>query len=360
MKKINKKIEELRIAAIATDQNACGNYRISIPLRALNKQIPNLKVLNFSQTLNFELLSQSDILIFQRVIDPKVVQIMKKLKLAGKIVILEVDDDLTSIKSHNPSYQAYKPNSPYLNNFIEAMKIADFIHVTTDFLKNVYVEKLKLNPNKIFCFNNSIDLSNPNYKINYRSKLLEDKIIFGFQGGSSHHIDLEEIISPVKAILENYPDTMFAFCNHQSLFNKFNIDSSRAIMIPPETNFEKFIPIPSYFDVGLIPLNSKDCFNWSKSYLKILEFAAFNVPCITSAVGDYVKYKEVNPSGVVLTKNKFLDWYKNIERLISSKELRQSIANSASSDLKCGETSLKKINNERYEFFKSLCLKYME
>jgi glycosyltransferase involved in cell wall biosynthesis len=358
MKKINKSIEQLKIGVIPTDRNGCGMYRVVIPYTHLQRKLPNIEIIDFSQTLNVNKLLEFDVILFQRMIDEKIYEVMRLLQKVGKICIHEIDDQLFNIKQHNPSYQTYKPNSPYIKTFIKAMKDCDYIHTTTEYLKKQYMDRLKLPESKFRSFNNSVDLSHPNYQKNLRNTLSNDpnSIVFGFQGGVGHHIDLLEIISPVKAILEKYPNTTFAFCSTPQLFQSFNIDVRRAIVIPPVNgNFYGFIPIPSYFDIGLAPLNEKDEFNYGKSYLKIVEFGAFGVPTICSNVGDFTEYGKVNPDGVMLVKNRHDKWFKAIEELILNKEKRLAIGESAYDDLVNGVTSLEYINQKRYDFFKSLC-----
>jgi glycosyltransferase involved in cell wall biosynthesis len=356
MTTINKNYEDLNIAVIPADEWACGQYRMYIPYNDIrNNYIKNTNIYPLSIFSKPNALDNVDIIVAQRVIDILELNAIKALQAKGKIFVHEVDDDLTRIQVDNPSYHTYRPNAPTFKVFAQAVKDCDYLHVTTEYLKSVYVKKFNLNPNKVKVFNNSLDLTNSKYKENWRSKFPKDKVIFGFQGGSSHYNDLSNIQSAVKILMDKYDNTIFAFCSDSRSFGLFNVDIHRSIYLPPETKkFNDFIPIPSIFDIGLVPINTID-FNNAKSYLKVLEYGAYGVPAVCTNFGDYSEYSKINSDGIVLTKNRTDKWVKAVERLIIDENYRHTLGDSAYSDLVNGNTSLTYINEKRVEFFKSLC-----
>lgn len=352
---INKSIDELKIAVIPADTFACGRYRLSIPYNDLKKRIKGIDILDLQKSTNLKLLSEYDIIVNQRVTDMAIVDTMKELKKLGKVLIHELDDNLFHIKRHNPSYETYKPNSKEIKAIFEACKISDYIHTTTQSLTNSLLKKIYIDKNKFISFNNALDVDMDKYKENWRDLLPKDKIVIGYQGGSSHYEDLKEIASAVRQIIAKYPNVVFAFCSTPSFADMFNLEVGRIIIIPPETqNFINFLPIPSMFDIGLIPIID-DEFNNCKSYLKILEYAVYKVPTICSKVGDYIEYDKKSPNSTLLVKNRTDKWIKAIEKIIQDESLRKEIGNNAYNSLFDKETSLEYINNRRFEFYRGLC-----
>lgn len=341
----------MKICAINTDNKACGNYRIKIPFEALKKDGLDITVFSFDKVTDIKLLLQYDVIILQRIIDPKVLNIVKILLNNKKIIIHEIDDNLFEVNKNNPAHKTFNKKSEATKIFTEASKICSYIFTTTETLAKELNKYLKLDIAKYKWFNNALDMSNPVYQNSLRNKIEPNKIIIGFQGGSGHQDDIDYIIEPVKYIVNKYDNVIFAFIGQPDYFDKFNLKRDKAIHIPFTNDFRTFMNFPSYFDIGLAPLCHKDNFNISKSYLKILEFGAFKIPTICSNVGDF---KNFDKDSVILTDNSFLSWVTNIEKLINDVVLRKEIGLNAYKNISEGVYSLKHINNARKQFFKEV------
>lgn len=350
--------DKLKVCVIAVDNSGCGNYRVIIPYNELiNKGYKQFKIYN--HTPSFEILKQFDVILFQRVVDYNPLpflppyylplNLMKELKALGKVIIHEVDDNLMILPPHNPSYHDYKPNSEPIKYHKEALRLADFIHCTNDNLKNSISELLNINKGKIYTFDNAVDVNYIYYK-NRRSELPQDKIIIGYQGGSSHEKDLQILVEPVRKILKKYGNVMFGFCSNPYYLKYFNLPKDRVIQIPIENNFNKFLSIPSMFDIGLVPLIDDD-FNRCKSQLKIHEYGIYSIPTICSSVSIYDVKDGVN----LLANNNKNDWFKNIEMLILDEQKRKEIGENAYKycTSNFSSNSLYNINNKRIEFYRT-------
>lgn len=359
--KIGKRFEDLRIAVIASDNGACGNYRVIIPYNNLiNKGFNQFKIFNNIPPLN--ILKYYDVILFQRITDYNAMpmfppyyvglNIMKELKSMGKIIIHEVDDNLLIIPAHNPCYIDYKPNSEAIKIHKEALRIADYIHCTTPKLRDSIGDMLNIDKKRIYSFDNAIDI-NSKYYVNGRNKLPQDKIIIGYQGGSSHEKDLKLIVEPVKEILRKNDNVMFAFCSNPYFLKHFNIPADRLINIPLQENFNLFLTIPSMFDIGLVPLLD-DEFNRNKSSLKLLEYGAYRVPTVCSKMKVYDKGLEIN----LLASDKPKDWIKNIQLLIDDENLRRKIGDNVHlySTALYSSSAIDIINDNRLDFYRSLCV----
>jgi len=355
-----KRFDNLKVAVIASDNGACGNYRIIIPYNNLiNKGFNQFRIFNKIPSLS--ILSNFDVILFQRVteynpmpmFDPYylALNVMRELKSMGKIVIHEVDDNLMIIPYHNPCYQDFKPNSQAIKYHKEALREADFIHCTTPKLRDNISNMLGIDKKYIYSFDNAIDISSK-YYVNSRHKLPEDKVIIGYQGGSSHEKDLELLVEPVKEILKKNDNVMFAFCSNPYFLKKFNIPADRLINIPLQDNFNLFLTIPSMFDIGLVPLLD-DEFNRNKSSLKLLQYGAYRVPTVCSKMEVYNKGLEFN----LLATDKKKDWVNNIQLLIDNENLRRKIGDNVYlySTALYSSSAIDIINDNRINFYRSLC-----
>lgn len=384
MQKVNKLFKDVKIAVICADRNACGMYRVELPYRNLiNKGYSQFTI--FEQQPSFNELKDFDIILHQRVEYSKQVyindnldnphkfqkdylkiynkglqqnfpiDIIRQLKSIGKIIIHEIDDNLFNLPKFNNCYESYKIGTLRRKNVVEALKIADFVHTTTDKLSSELSKHSNTEIKKYHSFNNSIDLSMTEYKINRRNELPQNKIVVGYHGSSSHEKDLQLIIPVIRQIIQENDNVVFAMCSNPQFFSQFKLPIGKGYMIPPIMDkFNNFIPIPSCFDINITPLEDT-AFNQCKSYLKIVENASYKIPTIASAVGDYKEYGNQNKNSVMLVRNNTKDWKKAIQKLIDDENLRREIGLNAYNSLIGGNSSLEFVNNKRLDFYKSLC-----
>jgi glycosyltransferase involved in cell wall biosynthesis len=80
------------------------------------------------------------------------------------------------------------------------------------------------------------------------------------------------------------------------------------------------------FDIGLAPLVDNR-FNRSKSFIKILEYAALGVPFIASPVGPYADHVVDGVTGFLASTPD--EWAERLDQLIRSPWLRMKIGGAA-------------------------------
>lgn len=340
----------MKILAIRADDKACGNYRINIPYYHLRKYF-DIDIVHRSEIKGYEYFQPYNVIVFARVDDPFTITIIKKLKEMGKIIIHELDDNIFKVEKHNKmAYKHLYENQKFdPKEYVrEILQISHYNHCTTEYLANQLAIESNTPIEKYRWFNNAVDLSNK-YYINKRKELDENVITFGFQGGTGHRNDLQTIIEPVKKILKTYKNTAFLFCSQAEYFNDFNLKIyDRAYVLPSTQNFNEFLSIPSYFDIGLAPLDDKSEFNKSKSYLKMLEYGVYGNVCISSNVGDFNKFD----NGYFTTSND--KWFEAISKLIENPTKRMEMAQKQKKLISEGIYSLEHINSQRIEFFKAI------
>jgi glycosyltransferase involved in cell wall biosynthesis len=99
-------------------------------------------------------------------------------------------------------------------------------------------------------------------------------------------------------------------------------------------------------DVGLIPLKDTE-FNRCKSELKMMEMGAKKLPVVVSNQYPYTNIAKHGINSLVANKN---DWYKNIKKLIDSKEMRKDLGEALHNEIYTNFNILN-INELRKEMF---------
>ena len=345
-------MDKMKLLVIGSSSVACVQYRILIPYLRLKETQNEIDITIRDRFIQYDLneLKKYDVILFQRVSEERILENIRSLRKDGRVVGMDIDDDLNSIPSHNPSFSFYNNNPNVLKTFNDTIRECDFIHVTTPLLKDKLIQDTNTLPSKVYHYNNALCM-NQKY-IDKRGEFDKDKITFGFQGGSTHYIDLHEVKDVVNEVLNKYKNSIFLYCSTPSQFDLFKTFSERSLNIPPTHSFDEFKSIPSYFDIGLAPLQYNE-FNKYKSYLKILEYSVFKRPTIVTSWGDYKNYKDLNNDGVEAIDNSHLNWYNKICELIEDQEKRLNVGREAYNFL-FGEHSLDSINLKRLEFYRNL------
>lgn len=330
------------VLAMPSDLWACGQYRIIQPYTDMALRYNFMTKFDFKlylpqakEHVNIDIVNPFDAIVVQRCITEEMLHFIEELKRRKKIVILEVDDDLYNIDTNNPFHQSMK-GIKYKEHFKQSLKMVDFIHTTTPEIKNSLVNLTKVKEEKVKIFPNVIDLSHPllNENMRQRHLLPKENVVFGWQGGSSHTIDLK-YLNFFSKILDDNPKAVFAFCSHPNLFDKFfkpfvQQYKDRIVFVNPiTTKFDDFPNVPSVFDIGLAPLK-ENRFNDCKSWLKCLEYGVWSVPTICSPNPDYRRFNELqNTPDLIIENNDYNGWINKTNELIQNDELRIELGKKA-------------------------------
>jgi O-antigen biosynthesis protein len=302
------------IVNFPSDKNGCGYYRTFIPYGYLackyNYNVTNL--MEFVFDLNFIARSQS--IRFQRQVteaQKKVVFEYKKViqRVGAKTkLIYEIDDNVHEIMPSNIiAYQFYTETKK--NNMLQIMRNVDTVTFSTQFLKDYYKER--------FGVENSIVVPNFLPKFLWGGAGKRDKYKKGKKprilwAGSASHVgkggDLEFLLPLIKKTKDEFEWVFFG-------------------VIPPELtgqfefhNWADFYSYPAALDaidadVALAPI-SDNTFNYAKSDLKLLEYAALGLPGVYSSIGNGMGPYDL-VEGVPCIKNNVDDWYQSIKELTS-------------------------------------------
>lgn len=234
----------------------------------------------------------ADVVVFQRPNNEIQLEMMRMLKIKGKIVIFDNDDTWKLPKDHFVRLIAKE------KLHMECLLEADIVTTTTLQLKKEY-EKVRDN---VHVIKNVINFN----RIPEAHKRNNKKLRVLFSG--SVFIGREVDDSLLKMLAEDNDIELVLFGNHQLLKNKYNAEIHDHVTV--DKYFDKLNDLK--IDVSLIPRND-NYFNRCKSNIKYLEMSALKIATICSGYkGNPYALTKKEGAPIVLTKN---DWQKEIHKM---------------------------------------------
>lgn len=307
----------MKIFYWTADRSGCAYYRCVLPAQALRKLGHEA---SWSQYLDPSIKARDhgyDILVGQRISEPGPSFLWQRLAREGTVkCVFELDDDFWHIDPANKdAHTYYTPES--LDRFVKNIEVADLVTVSTSTLAEVVAQ---WNPNVVVLSNHI-----PARLLDAPAPVVADVVTIGYTASPSHQRDFGEVAKPLKRVLQRYRD--FA------MFHMIGADfTPRVFSTKSHTIHTPWIAsVDNYFDnidfhVGLAPLFASP-FNESKSYIKVLEYAALGIPAVASDVGPYRRAKD--DGAPVLLSRSPKDWETNLKSLIDSSQRRRELGEQA-------------------------------
>lgn len=246
------------------DSSGCGYWRLTLPTKFIDST-------RFSITIgdmlpkNVEWFTKNNykVLWTQRNHDMGSFQGIRELKKRGMRTVYDCDDDIFSVKRHNPASAVF--GDPIARKCVAAcMDIADVVTTTTKILARRFPREV------VHIIPNAIDTSTfrpftPNTK----------RLVWA--GSATHWHDFKPVLPAIRAFLKHHADWKLICMGY--LPSEFHTH--------PQVEWTSWRTLPLYLvdmttlkaDFAIIPLDDND-FNRAKSNLKWLEFSAAGIPCI--------------------------------------------------------------------------------
>jgi processive 1,2-diacylglycerol beta-glucosyltransferase len=277
-----------------------------------------------------------------------------QIKRLGVPVIIDRDDDWQLPHDHLMKRDWVQNKTA--EQIVYNLKMADAVTVPTEYL----AQKVKqYNPN-VFIIPNAIDFNQQQFKPDQKVKDLKtDKVHIGWSGSVTHFHDVmlltdtfmqlnsnPDTSKKYRVVLSGYTEGQQVWEEYQKIFTSgYKIAEDQYCRI---NGMDVYTYASAYdlMDVGLIPLKDTE-FNRCKSELKMMEMGAKKLPVIVS---NQYPYTNISKHGInCLTANK-KDWFKNIKRLIDSKDLREDLGEALYEEIFTNFNILK-VNELRKELF---------
>lgn len=300
------------------DFDGCRHYRIAQPMDELNGYTTYVGMQGFNWITRHDRIlppdwRDYDVVVGQRVCnadaeDGPAQQWIRVCNDQDVLSVYEIDDDLLNVSPSNPTYEFFS-DGPTRGNIKACASSADMVTVSTEPLREVM---LKYNPN-VHVLPNYIDIS----VLDIERPYSKDKLIIGWSGSGTHKTDFPVIGNSLRDVMDENPHTLF-----------MTIGGAYGEGLPQDRvrrrgwihATRRLYPHIANFDIGIAPLLN-DAFNASKSYIKVLEYAALGIPCIASGPhGPYEDFIEHGVTGFIAeTKD---DWALYLHELVSRHDLR--------------------------------------
>jgi O-antigen biosynthesis protein len=249
-------------------------------------------------------------------------EVARQCRRKGTALVLDLDDDLLHIPDERDPKRVYARVKPALR---ELLQTAELLTVSTTPLQTVYApltKKTQLVPNRLdpHLWGEPVERGLPPQDFNAQAAL---HVLY--MGSPTHDEDV--------ALIER----AFARLSKKHRVQLYTIGvTERPIpgviqIAVPTARYDRFIPwlraVAQHFDVAVAPL-AETPFNRCKSNLKFLEYAACGLAVVASRVTPYAETIRDGEDGL-LVANDDDSWFRAVESLALSPELRRKLARTA-------------------------------
>lgn len=312
-----------KVLVYPADSAGCGHFRLIWPSEYASGGTHEITVLgpkerdlmlkmNGEQVVDV-LDVKADVYVFQRLTHHRMVQAVSILRSKGVAVVVDVDDDLSSIHPGNPAHNAYHPRrgDPHhsWDNLKQACRDATLVTVSTPALLDVYARHGR---GRVL-YNYLPD--------HYYGVPHEDSGVIGWPAALQSHPDDPSAVGAAIARLSDRPGAFRVVAGPTGAGAAFGLSEDPPGLSQP-VGLLDWPSAVAELGIGIAPL-ADTRFNACKSWLKPLEMSAVGVPWVASPRAEYVRLADMG-AGVLADNSR--RWYKELARLRESAALREDRA----------------------------------
>jgi hypothetical protein len=305
----------VKVIAYPADAFGCGSFRMRWPgeacaaaghdVRVVEPKDRRLRVVMEGHTVRDVL----DVDVLQRVTHAYMAQAVGVMRAKGITVVVDVDDDLSSIHPSNPAWAVHRPGAGLhsWHNVALACRNASLVTVSTPALLDVYARHGRghVLPNYL-----------PDY---YYGIERVDSDTIGWPGSyHSHPNDPESLGGAIARLVDEGADFVMRG-------DPTGAGRAFGLAVDPPggaVSIEEWPRAVASLGVGIAPL-ADTRFNAAKSFLKPMEMSACGVPWVASPRAEYRKLHEMG-AGVLADRPR--TWYRELKRLRESAALRAELS----------------------------------
>lgn len=326
------------------DTSSCSYYRNLLPSIFMRDELLKHGI-QLDNSITFNPDSDYDCYIFSRIMDNSNIFpiIDHKLRLGGKKIIWDIDDELWNVPKENPAYDYYMKEPQRINFLSYYFNMSCIVIASTPNLAKSTADHWKLNPSKIVILENLIDVKSfyPHYHDRCGGPI---RILWS--GSNSHAGDLE----PLDELFMNYEkdnNVMFIFYGY--IPEKYKALPPNKLVAISQSNRKYYEYTLSFIqpDIALMPLADSQ-FNKCKSSIKYFEMSMAGAACMASNISPYLDAIEHRETGILCSN--INDWKYLCDELIQDKDARLALCGSAINQIQ-QEYSWNYDNRRRQDWF---------
>lgn len=312
---------------LPADAYGCGHYRMFWPAEVLQRQGHEIVILPPNKQSGFlaktgigpngqevlvsvQVPDDADVIVIQRPAHPLQPQMINMLRSNGIAVVVDMDDDMSTIHPDNSAFHMYRNTSSTVFSWKYAAlscRIASMVTVSTPQLLKVYASHGRGRVIDNFVPESYLDIAH----LSTGS--------FGWAGTTKSHPNDPQVTAPSAGRLMSEGNLFQVVGGDKGVGSAFRLLQNP--MMTGSVPIRDWVPtIASSMDVGWAPL-AATTFNSSKSRLKVLEYMAAGVAWVASPRAEYRRVHREANCGLLADTPK--QWYSHTRSLLGSDSLRQ-------------------------------------
>jgi hypothetical protein len=285
------------------NQGAGGTYwyRVAEPLRGL--QLRGHQTAS-GNALTDQILDEFDTILTHTLHEESASEAWEKLYRRGKHrLIIDIDDDVWNFDKRTDTHRFWTDER--LLRLQTNISLADVVTTPSEHLAEILSE---LNPN-VRVLPNTV----PEWLLTHEPRRPRQNFVMGYQGARQHTIDVQTIGQDVWTILNRHRRARIHIWGE---LNPLGWPDGRVVRTPWNSD------VPSYYrslnmSIGLGPLADIP-FNYAKSAIRAIEYAALGFPCILTDVPAYRPYVVYGQTGWLVPPGK--PWLEHLEWAYSNRD----------------------------------------
>lgn len=309
----------MKVLVFPADSYGCGYHRLIWPVEVLRAQGHDVRVvpqearqlqihMEGDVVKSVELADEYDVVVLQRVTHENLVGVIRVLRERGTAVVVDVDDDLSTIHPANPAWPMLHPKlekdgasrQHSWRNLDAACREATLITATTPALTARYAPHGRA---RVFA----------NYLAeHYYGHERVDSDLVGWPASLASHPNDPDAVGNAIARLVDDGAGFHVVSIASGVTRAFGIrDATRVTQVEGVVSLLDWPAEIAKLGIGIAPLADTK-FNQSKSWLKPLELAAVGVPWVGSPRAEYQRLHDLG-CGVLCDKPSA--WYGVLKKL---------------------------------------------
>lgn len=317
----------MKVYVLPADPHGCGHYRLIWPSNVLRNMGHDVVIMPPQQDSGFmakieqltdgtEVLTglripaDADVIVVQRPSHPLQPQMIQMIRSNGVAVVVDMDDDMSSIHPDNIAFHLYRSRSNTMFSWkwaLECCKMASWVTTSTKLLQKVYAKHGRGSVLDNYVPEAYLDFPKP------------ETGTFGWAGTTkSHPNDLQGTVPAVQRLM----DQGYKF---KVVGGRSSVRSCLRLQEDPDVTGS--IPLDRWagtigdeLDVGMVPL-APTSFNSTKSRLKGIEYMAVGTAWVASPREEYRKLHRESGCGLLADTPK--DWFSKLKLLMDDDVLRK-------------------------------------
>lgn len=309
----------MRVVCYPADKGGCGSFRIIWPAQLLAAAGHDVEIRppeNRGLKLRIgpgdhvdDVLDVDgvDVIVFQRLTHQWMSQSVPLLRAKGIAVVVDVDDDLSTVHPRNPAYRSMHPRTGGKHSWqhlAAACRDATLVTVSTPAL----LERYARHGRGHVIYNHLPDT--------YYGVPHTDSTVLGWPAALASHPDDPAVLGGAVARLVAEGARFRVTGDPVGVGAAFGLPAD-----PPGRHGispEQWPAAVAELGIGIAPL-ADTVFNRSKSFLKPLEMSALGIPWVASPRAEYTRLHTMGAGVLADTPRR---WYRELRRLVDNEALR--------------------------------------